>query len=93
MSILTGSTFSSVSKGKGLENWLVKASPQHKWYYLRNQTPDEVMFVKCFDSKLDGRVRRAPHSSFEDPRTKDEQKARQSIEVRCLVFWENESAE
>lgn len=25
-------------------------NPDHKWYYLGNQTPDEVMFLKIFDS-------------------------------------------
>lgn len=25
-------------------------NPEHRWYYLGNQTPDEVTFLKIFDS-------------------------------------------
>jgi hypothetical protein len=50
--------------------------------------PDEALLIKCFDSKTDGGVsRRAPHSAFQSPN--DEGPARESIEVRCVVFWED----
>ena len=26
-------------------------NPAHKWYYLSEQKPEEVMFLKIFDSK------------------------------------------
>ena len=67
------------------ESWTVCPNGNHEWYYLREQTPEEVMLIKCFDSKVDGRARRTPHSAFVDPSTKDED-PRQSIEVRALVF-------
>lgn len=56
------------------------------------QTPSEVTLIKCFDSKLDGRARRVPHTAFVNPATIDEE-ARESIEVRALVFSEDTSAE
>ena len=43
------------------------------------------MLIKCFDSKVDGRARRVPHSAFVDPSTEHES-PRESIEVRALVF-------
>ena len=80
-------TFEDVSAGGGFERWAVKGSPAHKWYYKSSMVPEEVMFVKCFDSKTDGRARYAAHSAFVDPKTAGEKKPRESIEVRCLVFW------
>jgi len=25
-------------------------NPEHRWYFLDGQQPDEVMLIKCFDS-------------------------------------------
>ena len=58
-------------------------------------TPDEVMLLKCFDSRGDGMpggtkglAVRTPHTAFIDPNTPKDAPGRQSIEVRCLVFYE-----
>ena len=67
------------------ETFTVRPNPGHRWFYLKEQTPSEVMLIKCFDSKVDGRARRAPHSAFIDPETEGES-PRESIEVRALVF-------
>ena len=67
------------------ETCTVRPNDQHRWYYLREQTPAEVMLIKCFDSKTDGRARRVPHSAFVDQSTEAES-PRESIEVRTLVF-------
>lgn len=47
-----------------------------------------MTLIKCFDSKLDGRARRVPHTAFVNPETaaKEEYPARESIEIRALVF-------
>jgi hypothetical protein len=72
------------------ETYAVKHNPAHRWVYKRGLTPDEVLLIKCFDSKVDGRVRRVPHTAFADPSAPDDAPARESIEVRCLVFHEND---
>jgi hypothetical protein len=82
---------SKVSKGKGFEVFNVAHNPNHKWYYASEMTPEETWMIKCFDSKLDGRARRVPHTAFQAE--SDQGPPRQSIEVRCLVFWEDQSAE
>ena len=82
---------SKVSKGKGFEVFNVAHNPSHKWYYASKMTPEETLMIKCFDSKKDGRARRTPHTAFQTEF--DQGPPRQSIEVRCLVFWENESVE
>ncbi|KAI1128593.1 hypothetical protein F5Y10DRAFT_277291 [Nemania abortiva] len=67
------------------EMFSVRASLEHKWYYLYKQSPEEVLLIKCFDSKTDGRARRAPHTAFMNREHEDMPK-RESIEVRTLVF-------
>ncbi|EXJ61402.1 uncharacterized protein A1O5_11717 [Cladophialophora psammophila CBS 110553] len=74
------------------ETYTVRPNPEHKWHYLYGQTPEEVLLIKCFDSKLDGRARRVPHTAFVNPETVNED-SRESIEVRALVFHEDQSAE
>jgi hypothetical protein len=61
-------------------------SPNHRWCYKRGLTPEEVILIKNYDSKEDGRARRAPHSAFTDPTAVEDAPTRESIEVRCLVF-------
>ncbi|KAJ5542900.1 hypothetical protein N7535_005322 [Penicillium sp. DV-2018c] len=67
------------------ETYSVKPDPNIKWYYRYGQTPDLVTLIKCFDSKVDGRARRSPHTAFVNPETEHEA-GRESIEVRALVF-------
>ncbi|KAL8708381.1 MAG: hypothetical protein Q9220_006762 [cf. Caloplaca sp. 1 TL-2023] len=67
------------------ETFSVRANEKHKWYYLGEQTPEETLLIKCFDSAVDGRARRAPHSAF-TLEGKEGEAERESIEVRALVF-------
>lgn len=76
---------------KDNEQWHLTCSPQHRWYYASGMTTDEALLIKNFDSKLDGRARRVPHTAIQTPY--DEGPPRQSIEIRCLVFWEHEEEE
>ena len=48
---------------------------------------NEVILLKCYDSKEDGRARFTAHSAFEDPTSAPDAAPRESIEVRALVFW------
>lgn len=73
----------------------VAASDKHKFFYMKDMTPDEVMLLKCFDSWGEGMPNgksglavRTPHTAFVDPNTPEDAPGRQSIEVRCLVFYE-----
>lgn len=77
------------------ETMRVLPSDEHEFYYVKDMTPDEVLLLKCYDSKGEGRpggkdgvALRTPHSAFVDPDTPADAKPRQSIEVRCLVFYE-----
>jgi len=73
----------------------VTASDSHNFYYMKDMTPDETMLLKCYDSWGDGMpggkkgiAVRTPHTAFIDPDTPSNAPGRQSIEVRCLVFYE-----
>ena len=66
-------------------------TPNQKWHYHSGLVPGDVILIKLFDSKLDGRARGSPHSSFNTEN--DYGEPRKSIEVRCIVYWENQSLE
>jgi hypothetical protein len=77
------------------ETFGVAANDSHKFYYMKDMKPDEVMLLKCFDSygegmKMgkEGLAVRTPHTAFVDPNTPADAPGRQSIEVRCLVFYD-----
>ncbi|WPH04153.1 Hypothetical protein R9X50_00703900 [Acrodontium crateriforme] len=77
------------------ETLAVAPNGSHQFYYMKDMTPDEVMFLKCFDSYGQGMPSgkqgiavRTPHTAFIDPQTPKDAPGRQSIEVRCLVFYD-----
>lgn len=76
------------------ETYGVAPSDSHKFYYMKDMTPDEAMFIKCFDSRSEsvggkpGLAGMTPHTAFVDPNSPRDAPGRQSIEVRCLVFYE-----
>jgi hypothetical protein len=57
-----------------------------RWFYKSGLAPEEVLLIKCFDSKTDGRARRVPHTAFVDSSAAPNTPARESIELRALVF-------
>ena len=77
--------------GQGWEMGQILASEEHKWYYISDLGVNEAIIFKQFDSKMDGRARRTPHTSFETPH--DHGPARQSVELRALCFWDDETTE
>jgi hypothetical protein len=62
-------------------------NPDHRWFYFPRMQADEVLLLKCYDSAADGRTRFSAHGAFDDPATPDGAPARESIEVRTLVFF------
>lgn len=70
------------------ENCAVKADgvSHHRWYYIYQQKPDEVLIIKQHDSDLKAKTRGIPHSSFSFPGT-EHLENRNSIEVRAIVCY------
>jgi hypothetical protein len=68
--------FGEASKGAKIAGWNVQAPREgdggHKWCYYPDMQPDEVLLIKCFDSKMEGHCQQAPHSAFDNPEKREE---------------------
>jgi hypothetical protein len=69
------------------EVYLFNFNPHHRWYYFSAMTTSEVLLFKCFDSSKTSHTRVTAHSAFDLPATAAAAEARQSIEVRAMVFF------
>jgi hypothetical protein len=70
------------------ETYNVTHNPSHLWYYVPRMRSDEVLLLKCFDSRDDGAVARfAPHTAFIDPTAPRNAPPRESIEMRTYLFF------
>jgi len=71
------------------ETYNVQYNPTHQFWYTKDMTPDEVLFIKCADSRGGDTIAKCtPHTAFQDPQTPKDAPGRRSIEVRTLVFYE-----
>lgn len=68
--------------------YLFRFSTNHRWFYFPAMNTDEALLLKCFDSASDGRARFTAHTAFDDPSAPQDAPARESIEVRALVFFD-----
>jgi hypothetical protein len=66
----------------------VRYNPAHRWFYVSEMRPDEVLLLKCYDSRADGRARFLPHTGFRNPACPTEFVPRESIEARTLVVFD-----
>lgn len=67
------------------ENYVLRHSDKHKWWYFPEMEADKVIVLKTYESEQD-RARFVGHSAFQcdskpDPRT------RESIEIRTIAFF------
>jgi len=61
---------------------------EHEWYWLPQQTPNEVSMLKCYDSVTDGSVSRwSFHSACIDPTAPKDAPCRKNLVVRSYVFF------
>ena len=68
----------------------VRWSADHRWYYYPDQTTQEALLLKCYDSDPTVSCFTA-HSAVEDPLSPENSQPRESIEVRTLAFWPKSS--
>lgn len=69
------------------ENYVLRYSPEHRWWYFPKMTPEQVILLKTYDSETDGRARFVGHSAFEDPTSRPDAPARESVEIRTMAFF------
>jgi hypothetical protein len=75
------------------ETYNVRHNPDHRWFYVPAMRSDEVLLLKCFDSRDDGQVARfAPHTAFIDPTTPKDAPPRESLELRTYLFFGEQEA-
>ena len=70
----------------GLEDRQADEELRHKWYYMHQQTPDEVLLFKTYDSDAGAKTGGVPHSAVRVDGTED-LPSRQSIEMRAFVCY------
>jgi hypothetical protein len=72
------------------ECFLARHSEGHKWHWIDDQTPEEVLVLRFFDSDEEGKGSISAggvlHSSVELPGTENEE-PRESLEIRCMCIW------
>ncbi|CAK7219339.1 hypothetical protein SCUCBS95973_003787 [Sporothrix curviconia] len=77
-----------VDRHQVFENTQVHFDERQTWFYLQNQTPDEVVIFKNADSNEPaGATPGVPHAAFDNPLKTDADFRRESIEMRILVVW------
>ena len=89
------------------ENYFAKHADRHRWFYYPEMTRDEALLIKQWDSsgplaQSAGEASDASepgatstfsyHSAFYDPNTPADAPDRQSIEVRCIVIYEERAS-
>ncbi|MFU2762113.1 CmcJ/NvfI family oxidoreductase [Pseudomonas aeruginosa] len=77
-----------VYRDKVGETYSVKPNPEHRWYYYPRLLPEEALLLKIYDSREDAQARLGAHTAFDDPCTPADAPPRQSIELRCLLFFD-----
>ena len=68
------------------ENYVLRHSDQHKWWYFPDMTEDQVILLKTYDSDAN-KARFVGHTAFEDPNTKPDARVRESVEIRTICFF------
>lgn len=62
---------------------------RHRWLYVPEMRPQEVILLKNYDSAKDGRARFTPHAAFLDSTAPAAARPRESIEVRAIAFFDD----
>ncbi|KAK5713360.1 hypothetical protein LTR17_017605 [Elasticomyces elasticus] len=74
-----------------LELYYLKYAATQEWYWIKDQRPEEIAVFCQFDSQ--GIDLTCPHSAFLDPNAPEGVGARESLEVRIIVFNAIEGAD
>jgi hypothetical protein len=70
------------------EIYQVAHDPALRWYWAPRMERDEVLLIKGWDSRGDGRARFTPHGAFPLPGQSPDAPPRESIEVRTYLVYE-----
>lgn len=65
----------------------MRHAPTHRWFYFSDMQPEEVLLLKCYDSRRAGIARFMAHTGFRNPNCPTRFTPRESIEARTLVVF------
>ena len=65
----------------------IKYNPNHKWTYFSRMTCDEIIMIKCFDSRPQITAKFSVHAAFQNRTDTAKGSPRRSIEVRTIAFF------
>ena len=68
------------------ENYVMRHSEKHKWWYFPDMESDKVIVLKTYESE-EGRARFVGHSAFVDSTSRADAPARESCEIRTIAFF------
>ncbi|EUC45992.1 hypothetical protein COCMIDRAFT_25872 [Bipolaris oryzae ATCC 44560] len=75
------------------ENYNVLWNKRHKWYFLEDQQPNEILVFKTFDTHATkGHARLCAHASFRNPLAAPTARPRESFECLSVVIFPEGSA-
>jgi hypothetical protein len=66
---------------------MVAHNPAHRWVYFSDMRPSELLMFRGYDTDP-ARSRRVPHTAFDDPTAGDDAPPRESIDIRCVAFFD-----
>lgn len=70
----------------------VKYREGFNYYYVKDLRPDEALLFRDFDSREGGLIG-IPHAAIADTNSPENGPLRRSIEIRCLVLYDDEDGE
>ncbi len=73
------------------EIYVALHSALHRWSYFSEMDRHEALVFKQYDSRISGVARFTPHTAFDLPDIPPHAPLRESIELRCLVVYEDEA--
>jgi len=79
----------TVKRDSFIETYQLHYNSGHKWYYLSDQMPNEALVFLQADSRSTGMLG-VPHAAFLDSLRHDGKVPRESIEVRCLAYFDDD---
>lgn len=86
-SVSSDSLIPAERRGKGRigEVYVVRYDANQRWLYFPALAPDEVLLIKTFDTREDGRARWCVHTAVEETSETDKP-PRESVETRLFAF-------
>jgi hypothetical protein len=73
------------------EIYVARHSPLHRWAYFSQMDRHEALVFKQYDAQTSGVARYTLHSAFDHPFAPPGTPPRESIELRCLVVYDNQA--